>query len=471
MVEFRIEKDSLGAINVPKDAFYGSFTARASANFQLSENKYPRAILEQYVWLKITAAQINLQLGVLSQRKAKAIEQAGKEILNGKFKDQFQIDVFQAGGGTVYNMNVNEVLANRANQILGGKLGVYDLVHANDDVNLGQSSNDLGPTAIRLMCLKESQKLLKTLTNLEKSFLVQSKKHKNTIKSGRTHLQDALPVFFGQIFETYALSIQKSRERIQESLIHLRELGIGGTAVGTGSNTHSKFHSLMVKQLSKNLNLKLKTSKNLFYHQHSSVEQLAFMNSLSECCIEASKICNDLRLLASGPRTGFAEIILPEVEPGSSIMPGKVNPSIIEAVQMSLMQVQGYAKTTELASMQTQLELQTFMPVIAWNCLQGIELLNNGLELLNKKCIQGIQIDKEKCQTYFENSLSLVTFLAPVIGYVKSAQLAKQAMKENKSIKQIVIEDGIMTEKEWNNLMNPKQLTKANLEFLNKFKK
>jgi len=454
----RIEKDSLGKIEVPEDALYGAFTTRASKNFQISWLRAKPEFIKSIALIKKAAAIANMKLGMLDGKIGKAIAQAADEVIEGKHNDQFILDVFQAGAGTPFNMNVNEVIANVAIKKLGGKPGDYHIVHPNNHVNMAQSSNDVIPTAIRLSVLLTLPSLLKELEEIIDAFREKAKEYDHVIKVGRTHLEDAVPIRCGQVFGAYAASLDKCIVWLSNGENSMLELGIGGTAVGTGINTHPDFKKMVVSELSKLTGFE-------FYQGNSialSWSMAGFVevsNSLRILAIELNKISNDLRLLSSGPKAGIAEIILPEVEPGSSIMPGKINPSIPEAVNMVCFQVIGNDHAVALAAEAGQLELNVMTPLIAFDLLWSIELLTNTLRMLREKCIEGMKVDEKRCGELLENSHALATVLNPYIGYDAVAELVKTALAENKPLRQVIIEKDIIPEKYLNEILDARKMT------------
>lgn len=459
----RLEKDSLGQVKVPENAYYGAQTERAVENFPISGLKINSLFIDSYAQIKKAAALINSELGVLDKTISRAIAKAADEILSGKLKEHFVVDIFQAGAGTSFNMNTNEVLANRAIEILGGKKGDYNKVSPNDHVNMAQSTNDTFPTAMRISSLLMLRKLLPVIKNFERTLQRKSKEFNKVIKSGRTHLQDASPITLGQEFSGYAETINKHYDLISGTQKHLAELGLGGTAVGTGLNTHIKYRTLVVKKLISLTGLKLRPAKNYFDAMQSMLPFTELSSALKNFAVDLSRISSDIRLLASGPTTGFGEIILPAVQPGSSIMPGKVNPSMAEMMNMVCFQVMGNDVTITSASQAGQLELNVMMPVIIYNLLWSMEILKNGLREFDKRCISGIKADKKKCLEYAERSISIVTALNPIIGYMKAAEIAKEAVKTGKSIIDVIKEKNILSDKELKKVLDLKRLTQPGL--------
>lgn len=459
----RIEKDSLGEINIPFESYYGVQTQRAVHNFPVSGWKAHPVMVDAYVYIKKAAAITNAELGLLNKKIAGAIVKAADEVLSGKHRDHFVVDVYQAGAGTSHNMNTNEVLANRGIEILKGKRGDYSIINPNDHVNMAQSTNDTFPTAMRLASLIMVKRLLPVINKFRKTLEKKSREFSKVIKSGRTHLQDAAPITLGQEFEGYAEIVSRHYELIAASQKHLAELGIGGTAVGTGLNTHAKYRPLMAKNLSKVTGLKLKPAKNYFEAMQSMLPFMELSSAINNFAIDMTKITNDLRLLASGPTTGFAEIIMPAVQPGSSIMPGKVNPSMAEMMNQVLYQVMGNNHTVMMCSQAGQLELNVMMPVMIFNIVWMIEILKNALNVFDDKCVAGLIADEKKCRDYAEKSISIVTALNPIIGYARAAEIAKESVKTHRSIMDVIRSKNIMPEKELNKVLDLMKLTKPGL--------
>jgi aspartate ammonia-lyase len=459
MSDTRTEKDPLGALEVPASALYGVQTMRARLNFPISGLRPLPAFVDAVVWIKKAAAQTHKETGRLEARLADAIIKAADEILAGKHRDQFVVDVYQAGAGTSHNMNCNEVLANRANELLGGQRGDYQPVHPNDHVNMAQSTNDVIPTAIRLGALSRLAPLVSALGELSDMFLAKGVAFDRIVKSGRTHLQDATPIRLGQEFTAWGHTISRNARRIERSADDLRELGIGGTAVGTGLNAEPQYAALMVKHLAKQTSLDLRAGEDRVQLMQSLGDVAAFSGALRALAIDLSKIASDLRLLASGPRTGFAEIMLPAVQPGSSIMPGKVNPSIAEMVNQVCYQVMGNDQTIALSAEAGQLELNVMMPVVAHNLLFSMEIMTSAVRVLGEKCVQGIEADEAACLHWLERSPALVTALAPKIGYAEAAKLAKEAVAKGVTVRQLVEQKGLLKGKELDEVLDYRKMT------------
>jgi aspartate ammonia-lyase len=460
-MEYRIEKDSLGELRVPLEAYYGVQTQRAVENFPISGIKPHPDWIKATVLIKKAAALVNSKLGLLEKKKADAIVQACDEVLSGQYTDQFVVDVFQAGAGTSHNMNTNEVLANRAIEILGGKRGDYSIVSPNDDVNMAQSTNDVIPAVIRISSILLLDKFLPVLEDLKQSFEKKAKEFDHVIKSGRTHLQDATPIRLGQEFSGYGACIEGHIDRFRAVRDDLTYLGIGGTAVGTGVNAHPKYREMMVSELSSLTGVEFKQAKNYFEAMQSMAGAASLSGALRNLALDITRIANDLRLLSSGPRTGLAEIILPAVQPGSSIMPGKVNPSILEMVNMVSFQVIGMDTAVAYAAQAGQLELNVMMPVIGFNLTFGLEIYRNALKVMKTKCVDGITADEKQCRDFAEKSVSIVTALTPHIGYLKAAEVVKDAVKNNKSVRDVLIEKKLVDEKLLNEILDPYKLTEV----------
>ena len=457
--ETRMEKDPLGELAVPADALYGVQTLRAVQNFPISGLKPLPAFIDATVRIKKAAAMTHRQTGRLDARLADAIILAADEVLAGKHRDQFVVDVYQAGAGTSHNMNVNEVLANRANEILGGKRGEYAPVHPNDHVNMAQSTNDVIPTAIRVACITELQKLVDAFERLAEAFDDKGREFDDVIKSGRTHLQDAMPIRLGQEFNAYAGSLRRGVQRVAEAANFLRELGIGGSAVGTGVNVEPEYPQLMVRFLETMIRAELREGTDRIQLMQSMGDVASFSSQLKVLALDLSKIASDLRLLASGPRTGLDEVRLPAVQPGSSIMPGKVNPSIPEMVNQVCFQVVGNDACVSVAAEHGQLELNVMMPVIAHNVLFSMLILTTTALTLEQKCVRGIEANREQCAYWVERSAALATALAPQIGYARAAELSKQSVKENVLIRDLVKREKVLPDEEIDEVMDLRKMT------------
>jgi fumarate hydratase class II len=458
--DYRIEKDSLGEMRVPAGALYGAQTQRAVLNFPVSGMRpYPAFVRAQAI-IKRAAAEVNRDLGLLDPKLAEAIVTAAQEVIEGQHQDQFVVDPFQAGAGTSHNMNANEVIANRANQILGFALDdPKKPISPNDHVNMAQSTNDTIPTAIRLGCLLRLGELLAAIDGLGDALDVKAHEFDDVVKSGRTHLQDAVPVRLGQEFGAYARAVANDRERIAASGERLARLGIGGTATGTGLNAHPEYHARMVQRLSD-----LTSSGNLFESMQSMADPADFSASMRTLSITLTRIANDFRLLSSGPATGLDEIRLPAVQPGSSIMPGKVNPVLAEMLNMASFHVQGCDLTVALAAQAGQLELNVMMPIIAHNLFEMMHVLIGAIGAFTEKCVVGVTANREKAHGWLAKNAILVTALNPVIGYLNGAAVAKEAMATGKAIKDIVVEKGLLPADEVDKLLDVRAMTEGGIQ-------
>ncbi|MBI3051601.1 aspartate ammonia-lyase [Candidatus Woesearchaeota archaeon] len=460
MPGMRKERDSLGQMEVEDSAYYGIFTKRALQNFRISGARPSHALLLGIAQIKKAAAAANSKTGMLDRKIALAIQQGAEEILKGTHMEQFPLEKFTAGAGTAFNMNMNEVIANLAIEKLGSRKGQYGIVHPNNHVNMSQSSNDVIPTAIRLAALQTQPQMLNELAKLETEFLRKAGSHRSTIKPGRTHLQDAVPATYSQVLTGYATATRKCRIRIQKAASELLELGIGGTAIGTGITTHPKFQKEVVSELCKITGLQLKLAEDTMETTWSMACFLQYSSALRTAAAEFTKICNDLMLLSSGPKTGIAEITLPEVEPGSSIMPGKVNPSIPECMTMICSQIIGNDLAVMEAAKAGQLELNVNTPLIADRLLESISILASGTRMLREKCVSGMTIDTNRAAELAENSLIMATALSPYLGYEIVAELVKQGLKEKKTIRQMTLEHNLIPEKDLNIILDPLHMTR-----------
>jgi len=441
----RIEHDSLGELQVPAEALYGTQTQRAVENFPITGLRPWRAFIWSMATIKRAAAEVNRDLELLDEARANAIAQAAQEVIEGKWDHQFVVDPFQAGAGTSHNMNTNEVIANRATQLLGGGLGEYR-VHPNDHVNMAQSTNDTIPTAIRLGALWRLEELLSAVGDLAAALRLKAAEFDDVVKSGRTHLQDAVPVRLGQEFGAYARAVERDGERIRRAADGLRRLGIGGTAVGSGLNAHPEYHQRMVRRLAELTGLQLYTSDNLFESMQSMADVADFSAALRTLAITLTRIANDFRLLASGPSTGLDEIRLTPVQPGSSIMPGKVNPVLAEMLNMAMFHVQGCDLTISLAAQAGQLELNVMMPVIAHNLFESMQVTIGAMRAFSEKCVIGLQANREKAQGWLEKNAIVVTALNPLIGYTAGARLVKEALATGRTVRQVALERAVAGE-------------------------
>ena len=456
--EYRIEKDSMGEVRVPAWAYWGAQTQRAVENFPISGLRLPRPMIRALGLIKRYAAEVNRDLGQIPADLAEAIIQAAEEVMEGKWDDHFPVDIFQTGSGTSSNMNANEVIANRANELLGQPLGTRHPVHPNDHVNRGQSSNDVIPTAIHIAVREQLEPLRAALQELHQALQTKAEEFKDIVKIGRTHLQDAVPMTLGQEFSGYATQIAHGLRRVDHTLPHLEELALGGTAVGTGLNAHPAFAPQVIARIAERTGLPFREAENRFEALGARDALVELMGALNTVAVSLMKIANDLRLLSSGPRTGIAEITLPAVQPGSSIMPGKVNPVIPEMMIQVAAQVMGNHLAVTIGGQNGPLELNMMMPMIAYNVLFTIQILTNGIRTLTEKTIRGIQANRKRCEELVEWSMALVTPLALRIGYDRAAQIAYKAYKEGKTVRQVVIEEGLLTEEEANEVLDPRKM-------------
>ncbi len=460
--EFRIETDTMGEVRVSKDAYWGAQTQRALDVFEISGLRFLRPLIRALGIVKLAAAQANMDLQLLDGRKGKAIADAAKEVIEGRLDLHFPLDIFQTGSGTSTNMNANEVIANRAAELLGGKRGDKSLVHPNDHVNMGQSTNDVFPTTIHIAAVEAVEKELKPqVQRLYSSLSNKAKEFADIIKSGRTHLQDAVPITLGQEFSGYAGAIKHDLERITRAESSLWDLALGGTAVGTGLNTHPKFAQIAIGYINKITGLKFRNAENRFEALQSRNGALELSGATRTLAASLMRISRDLRLLNSGPNTGLSEIHLPAIEPGSSIMPGKVNPVVPEATALVAARVFGNDLTVTVAAQNGELELNMMMPIIAYALLESIGCEANMCRILAEKCVDGIQADRERCRFYGERSLSLITALAPTIGYDKAAEVFKEALEAEKSIPEIVLEKGILTANQLKEKLDLRKMTEG----------
>jgi aspartate ammonia-lyase len=460
MTGTRREHDSLGEKDVAQDALYGIQTARAVENFPISGLPPRGELVDGIVLVKKAAALVNAELGVLPAFRAEAIVAAADEVLGGAHRDQFVVDPFQAGAGTSHNMNANEVLANRANELLGGgPRGVYKAVHPNDDVNRSQSSNDAIPTAIRIALQGPGGRLAGALRALQAALESKAAEFDSILKSARTHLQDAVPIRLGQEFAAYAVTVRKARERVEQGLDATRALHIGGTAAGTGLNTPAGYAPAMIAKLSELTGVALRPADDLVQATQSLDDFVALSASLRGAALSLVQIANDLRLLSSGPRTGIAEIALPPVQPGSSIMPGKVNPVLAEMLDMVCFHVVGADAAVALAGQAGQFEINVMTPLVAFELLFSLQVLTNAVEAFTERCVKGITADEEMCRFWSDRSLGLVTALNPRIGYEAAAELAKEAYRTGKPVRDLVLEKGILTPEELDAELDPAKLT------------
>lgn len=452
-MKYRKEMDSLGSIDVPEDAYFGASTQRAIHNFPISGLRLPMPFIYSLALIKKCAATVNNTLGLLDPKISKAITVSAQAVIDGEIDNQFVVDVFQTGSGTSTNMNMNEVIASKANEIITGKKGGKFPVHPNDHVNLGQSSNDVIPSTIHISALRRIEhRLIPSLVHLKKNLLNKAAEMEDVKKIGRTHLQDAVPIFLGQEFSGYARQVELSIKRIRAVQNRLAELALGGTAVGNGLNAHPDFAKKVIAMISEYLKIDFREAKNHFEAQSTQDTAVETSAVLKTIAVSLVKICNDLRWLASGPRCGIGEISLPLLQPGSSIMPGKINPVIPEAVIQVAAQVMGNDTTIMMSGQTGNFELNVMLPVIAYNLLESIHLLSTGTKVLSEKCISGIRANREKCAENINKSLALATYLVPHIGYDKASNIAKKAHKSGKTVIEISREDKIFPETKLNEI-------------------
>jgi len=459
----RVERDSLGEVHVPADALWGAQTQRAVENFPVSGLRQHKDYIAVSALVKQAAAQVNMALGQLDERLGQAIAEAARQIVQGQWHAHFVVDPFQAGAGTSHNMNTNEVIANLANEALGGTRGQYDPVHPNDHVNMAQSTNDVIPTVIRVAATLKVNQLLPVLDELAAALDDKAQEFDLVLKSGRTHLQDAVPVRLGQEFGAYAQAVRKDRERIARAAANLRQLGIGGTATGTGLNSHPGYHAAMVAELSRLTGVKFVSADNLFEAMHSMADPVDLSAALRTLALTLTRIANDLRLMSSGPTTGLAEIALPAVQPGSSIMPGKVNPVMAEMLNMVCYHVIGNDQAVALCAQAGQFELNVMMPILAYNLLQSLDILTNGVRAFTERCVRGIRADEARCQRYAEGSMGLATALNRYIGYSAAAKVAQEALRRGISLRQVVLEKGYLTQEQLDQILDPIAMTEPGI--------
>jgi len=457
----RVERDSLGEVRVPAEAYYGAQTQRAIENFHISGRRLQPGFIRAQGTVKKAAAMANTDLGLLDKKQGNAIVKAAQEVIGGKLNDHFVIDVYQMGAGTSQNMNVNEVIANRAIEILGGDKGNYSLVHPNDHVNMAQSTNDTIHVAMNIAALMGVvEDLLPALEGLQTALGKKASEFKGVVKIGRTHLQDAVLITLGQEFGAYDAAVEKAINRVRNAADALKELNMGGTAVGSGLNAHKEFPLLAIKEINSLTGQVFKRAENYYEMGQNTLAALELSSALRYLAVVLGKIANDLRFLSSGPRAGIGEITLPPVQPGSSIMPGKINPSMAEMLNMVCHQVIGNDASVASACQGAQLELNVNMPVIAYNLLNSIEILANGITAFTEKCVKGIKANEERCKELAEMSTALVTALSPRIGYDEAAKLAREAFVMEKKVVDLVVEKGILSKEEAKELLNPLKLVR-----------
>ncbi len=462
-VSHRIERDPLGEREVPAEAYYGIQTTRACENFPISGLRAPESLVTATILVKKAAAEANVALGRLDPVVGRAIIAAADEVLNGELRDQFVVDVYQAGAGTSHNMNANEVLANRATELLGGRRGDYSRVHPNDHVNMGQSTNDVYPTSMRLALLLESPSLISAARELATSFDRKSQQFQDVLKVGRTHLQDAVPLTLGQELGGYAACLERAADDLERASWQLRELNLGATAVGTGLNAGDDYVTAAIRHLSRYTSLDLVPATNYFRVTQSMGDMVGYSGALRRLAVELGKIASDLRLLSMGPRAGLSEIRLPAVQPGSSIMPGKVNPSVPEMVNQVCFQAMGCDTTVALAAEAGQLELNVMMPVIAWNLLHATHIMREAMKTLRLLTVDGLIADEARCRELLDRSTAMATALNPFLGYEATAEIAKAAVATGRSIRELVLERGLLDQDELDRILSPGAMTRPGI--------
>jgi fumarate hydratase class II len=461
----RIERDSMGEVRIPGDKLYGAQTERARQNFPVSKLRFGRRFLEALGAIKLTAAKVNLDLGLLDAERSNAIQRAATEAMEGSLDEHFVLDIFQTGSGTSTNMNANEVIANRAIQIVGGEVGSRDPVHPNDHVNLGQSSNDVIPTATHVSALLSiDRQLLPSLHLLQGALEDKAREFDDVPKAGRTHLQDATPIRLGQEFGGYASQVEKGIGRVQRASGSLAELAIGGTAVGTGINTHAEFGSRMASGLSELLGVEFREASNHFEAQSGRDAVVETSGALRTVAVSLTKVANDIRWLSCGPRTGIGEINLPAVQPGSSIMPGKVNPVMAESLLQVCAQVIGNDAAIVVGGQSGVFELNVMIPVMVHNLLESVEILASATREFTERCVRGITVNEERCRRNAESTAALATALAPVIGYDKAAEVAKRSLKEDRTLREVVLEEGLVSEADLDRILDFRAMTEPGLD-------
>ena len=457
-MSFRVDKDSLGKVKVPSSAYYGPFTARAIEQYKVTGQKAHTNLVRAYVMIKRSAALANSELKALEQQKARAIIKACDEILSGKMHNQFVVEAINSGAGTAFNMNSNEVIANRALEILGKKKGRYEIISPNDHVNMSQSSNDTFPTAMHVAILLNMEETVNSLDKLITSLQKRAKKFSGIVKIGRTHLMDAIPVTLGAEFDQYAYSLKQARAVLVQAMDRLAYVGLGGTAVGTGANAPKGYRRLAIKNLSRISGLDLKPSDNMFYSLQSKFDVSNCSSTLRNLAIELNKMANDIRLMASGPTAGLAEILIPTVHAGSSIMPGKVNPSLAECLNMVCFNVIGNDVSVAMAAQAGQFELNVMLPGMLKCMLDSTDMLKNFLPIFAANMVDGIEVNRDKLESYLEKSPVLVTLLNPYIGYLKAAEIYKESLKTNKSIRELVLNKKLMTKQQLDKALSKKSM-------------
>ena len=462
-MEFRVEKDSIGTKDVPENVYYGVQSLRAAENFHITGLNMHPEIINSLAYIKKAAAITNCEAGLLDKRRTQAIVQACDEILEGKFREDFIVDPIQGGAGTSLNMNANEVIANRANEILGGKKGDYSIVNPNDHVNCGQSTNDVIPTAGKMTSLRLLKNLKKELMKLHTALEKKAEEFDGVIKMGRTQLQDAVPIRLGQEFKAYSVAVLRDIRRMDKAMDEMRTLNMGGTAVGTGLNADEAYLRRIVPNLSEISDMELVQAYDLIDSTQNLDPFVAVSGAVKACAVTLSKIANDLRLMSSGPRAGFGEINLPAKQNGSSIMPGKVNPVIPEVVNQVAFNVIGNDVTITMAAEAGQLELNAFEPIIFYCLFQSIDTLGYAVQTFVDNCVTGITANETRCRYFVENSVGIITAICPYVGYQKAAEIAKEAIKTGESVKKLIIEQGILTEEQMDEILDPLQMTEPGI--------
>ncbi len=460
---YRCETDSIGSKNVPQSAYYGVQSLRAAENFHITGLSLHPEIINSLAYIKKACAVTNCEVGLLGKKKAKAIMQACDEILQGKLHEYFIVDPIQGGAGTSINMNANEVIANRAIELLGGNKGDYTLINPNDDVNCGQSTNDVIPTAGKITTLRLLEQVHKQLLRLYQAFLIKSEEFNDVIKMGRTQLQDAVPIRLGQEFKAYAAAVKRDLERIYKAMDEMRSVNLGGTAIGTGLNADTLYLQRIVPVLTKISGVKLMQAEDLIDSTQNLDSFVVVSGAIKTCAVTLSKISNDLRLMSSGPRTGFGEINLPAKQNGSSIMPGKVNPVIPEVVNQVAFNIIGNDVTITMAVEAGQLELNAFEPIIFYNLFQSIDTLAYAAKTFVDNCVMGITANEERCRQLVDNSVGIITAICPHVGYKKASELAKEAIISEKSVRELVLSKGLLGEKDIDRILDPKHMTEPGI--------
>ncbi len=458
--DYRIETDSMGEVQVPAGAYYGAQTQRAVENFPVSDLRFGRSFIAALGMIKSEAAVVNRELGLLDEKISDAIRQAAEEVVEGRLDDDFVVDIFQTGSGTSTNMNSNEVIANRAIEILGGEIGSKTPVHPNDHVNTCQSSNDVIPTAIHIAALTEiEERLIPALERFKEALDAKAKAFDDVVKTGRTHLQDAIPVRLGQEFSGYASQVEHAIQAIRNSETHLSELALGGTAVGTGLNAHPEFASRVIQRISERTGLNLREAPNHFEAQSAQDALVETSGAVKTAACSLMKIANDIRWMGCGPRNGFGELLLPEVQPGSSIMPGKINPVLAESLCQVVAHVIGNDLSVTIGTQLGNFELIVMMPMMAHNLLESIAILANGANAFNEKCLAGLEANRKRCEEMIEGSLALCTSLAPVIGYDAAAKVAKEAAQAGKTVREVATAQNVLPPEELEKALDPHAMT------------